>query len=224
MRHPVRQQNGRAGIPLEDASVVDAYDVQAEWLRRAMGDGAPVTAEPLADWLKGWGGLEAVGPEALAECSGRLADVLRPIVELRRGTPRPGPIDGPEAALAVLGAARACQPVESFWVLCLDARSRALGLLEVARGTITACLVHPREVFRPAIARGATHLVVLHNHPSGDPEPSPEDFALTERLVEAGRLLGIPVVDHLVVGRHGHRSALSPRAAIPDEAVASWDR
>ncbi len=178
----------------------------------------PKAQRRLAEWLRGWGGLEALGPEALAECSGRLADVLRPIVELRRGCRSPAPIDGPEAAVRALGPARARQPVESFWVLCLDARSRLLGLVEVARGTVTACLVHPREVFRPAIARGATHLVVVHNHPSGEPEPSPEDEALTERLVAAGQLLGIPIVDHLVVGREGYRSA----AAIPRPAVASW--
>ncbi|MEM1022576.1 MAG: JAB domain-containing protein [Myxococcota bacterium] len=190
---------------------MDGCEEEAAWLRQAMGPGALgnwAGEGELADWLRGWGGLGALGPEALAECSGRLADVLRPIVELGRGEALPIRVDGPEAAIRVLGRARARQPVESFWVLSLDARSRVLGLSEVGRGTVSACLVHPREVFRPAIARGATHVVVLHNHPSGRPEPSPEDLALTKRLVEAGHLLGIPLVDHLVVGREGHCSAL----------------
>lgn len=95
---------------------------------------------------------------------------------------------------------------ESFWVVMLDARGRALGVAEVARGTLTACLVHPREVFRPALTRGAARIIAVHNHPSGDVAPSEEDRALTIRLAECGALLGIPLVDHVVVGRSGFSS------------------
>jgi len=98
------------------------------------------------------------------------------------------------------------QPAESFWVLLLDAHSRVIGEHRVAEGTLTACLVHPREVFAPAIRHRASHVVLVHNHPSGDPTPSEEDLALTERLTEAGQMIGIPVVDHVIVARTGFRS------------------
>jgi DNA repair protein RadC len=67
-------------------------------------------------------------------------------------------------------------------------------------GTLTTSLVHPREVFRSAVREAAAALIAVHNHPSGDPEPSAEDLEVTRRLIEAGRLLGIPLLDHVVVG------------------------
>lgn len=95
----------------------------------------------------------------------------------------------------------ACQ--ECFIVLLLDGRQRVLGKQVISRGTLTASLVHPREVFRPALAACAASLVLVHNHPSGDPTPSAEDRAVTQRLVEAGELLGVRVVDHIVVAEGG---------------------
>ena len=84
--------------------------------------------------------------------------------------------------------------------MVLDAKNRALGYHVASTGILNASLVHPREVFKVAILANAAALVVLHNHPSGDPLPSAEDYAITERLVAAGRLLGIRVLDHVVVG------------------------
>jgi len=95
---------------------------------------------------------------------------------------------------------------ECFAVLLLDGRQRALGKRVVSRGTLTASLVHPREVFRPALAACAAALVLVHNHPSGDPTPSEEDCAVTRRLVRAGELLGVRVVDHIVVAESGYVS------------------
>jgi DNA repair protein RadC len=89
---------------------------------------------------------------------------------------------------------------EEFWVLLCDVKNQVTGSAMVSRGTLDASLVHPREVFRLAIAGNAANVVFVHNHPSGDPEPSAEDVTLTERLVEAGRLLGIPVLDHIIIG------------------------
>ncbi len=89
---------------------------------------------------------------------------------------------------------------ETFHVLILDAKHRLRARELVSQGTLTASLVHPREVFRAAIRLSAAALVVVHNHPSGDPEPSTEDLGATRRLVEAGRLLGIPLLDHVVIG------------------------
>ena len=81
-----------------------------------------------------------------------------------------------------------------------------MGEVLVSQGTLTASLVHPREVFRAAIRRCAAALVLVHNHPSGDPEPSSEDRQVTERLVRAGEVLGIRVLDHVVVAERGYHS------------------
>ena len=102
---------------------------------------------------------------------------------------------------------------EEFHVILLNARNRVIRECLVTRGTLDSSLVHPREVFRPAIIAGAAGLILVHNHPSGNPHPSPEDRAVTERLVEVGRLLGIPVVDHVVVGHDSWRSVLAEMPA-----------
>jgi len=88
---------------------------------------------------------------------------------------------------------------EVFVALALDVRHQIREEIEVSRGTLTGVDVHPREVFRPLVRQGAAAVVVAHNHPSGDPTPSPEDLVLTERLRKVGDLLGIPLLDHLIV-------------------------
>jgi DNA repair protein RadC len=98
------------------------------------------------------------------------------------------------------------RPRESFHVLLLDGRHRLVSIDEVSVGTLTASLVHPREVFREAIRQAAAALLLVHHHPSGDPSPSPEDRSVTDRLCAAGHLLGIPVVDHVIVAEEGHFS------------------
>lgn len=92
------------------------------------------------------------------------------------------------------------EAVEVFAVLLLDGKHRVSGMAEVSRGTLTTSLVHPREVFGPALRMGAAAVIVAHNHPSGNPEPSKEDLAVTRRLIEAGQLLGVPVLDHVIIG------------------------
>lgn len=91
------------------------------------------------------------------------------------------------------------RPVEQFGVVLLDTKHRVLRTTVLSIGTLDASIVHPREVFREAAAAGAAALVLFHNHPSGDPEPSDEDFKLTVRLVAAGVLMGIDVIDHVVL-------------------------
>jgi DNA repair protein RadC len=97
-------------------------------------------------------------------------------------------------------------PHERFLVVLLDGRHRLMRHEMVSQGTLTASLVHPREVFRPALRESAAALVLVHNHPSGDPAPSSEDREVTARLVRAGELLGIPVLDHVVVAERGYTS------------------
>jgi len=90
--------------------------------------------------------------------------------------------------------------VEEFHVLALGSQSQVKGDLLITRGILNSSLVHPREVFRAAIAEAAAGIIVVHNHPSGDPTPSADDRAVTRQLVEAGRLLDLPVHDHVIVG------------------------
>jgi DNA repair protein RadC len=89
---------------------------------------------------------------------------------------------------------------EHFRVLLLDTKNKVLGMEEISIGSLNTSLVHPREVFRPAIRKACASVILIHNHPSGDPTPSSEDIAVTRRLYEAGRLLGIEVLDHVVIG------------------------
>jgi DNA repair protein RadC len=95
---------------------------------------------------------------------------------------------------------------EVFYAAHLDQRNQILSCEEVSRGTLSATFVHPREVFKSAILSSAAGIIVAHNHPSGDPSPSPDDRELTARLVHAGRILGIPVLDSIVIGHERYHS------------------
>jgi DNA repair protein RadC len=103
---------------------------------------------------------------------------------------------------------------EVFAVALLTVRHRVLGLHTVSVGCLTSSLVHPREVFKPAILAGSAALLLFHNHPSGDPEPSAEDIALTRRLIAGGQLLGIEILDHLILGEAGRFVSLRERGVL----------
>jgi DNA repair protein RadC len=119
-----------------------------------------------------------------------------------RGKP-PAPIRGPDDVVAILGRKLRHEQREHFVVLLLNARHEVLRQEVVSVGSLNASIVHPREVFRPAIQHGAASVVLCHNHPSGDAEPSEEDLSITKRLVECGELLGIGVLDHVIVASRG---------------------
>ena len=120
---------------------------------------------------------------------------------LARAPLEPGlKLQSPEQVAAHFGARMRRYRQEVFVVLLLDSRHRLIGEVEVSRGSLNQSLVHPREVFAPALRESAAAILVLHNHPSGDPQPSREDHEVTRRLVRAGEILGIRVVDHLVLG------------------------
>ena len=108
-------------------------------------------------------------------------------------------------------------PRERFLVLLLDGRHRVIRPVVASEGTLTASLVHPREVFAPALREPAAAVVLVHNHPSGDPTPSREDREVTARLGAAGELLGIPVLDHVVVAEQGFVS-LREEGALPERS------
>lgn len=110
-----------------------------------------------------------------------------------------------------LGAELAHLDREQFVCAHLDVKNRLLSRELVSVGHLTSALVHPREVFKAALLANAASVVLLHNHPSGDPEPSREDVELTRRLVQAGDLLGIPVLDHVIVAGERHVSLTEHR-------------
>lgn len=112
-------------------------------------------------------------------------------------------IIGPRDLVALVAPRLEIEEQEVFVAVSLDTQHRVLGLTEVSRGTVNQSLVHPREVFRTAIALGAAALVVAHNHPSGDATPSAADRTVTEQLIAAGKVLGLPVHDHIIIGAPG---------------------
>jgi DNA repair protein RadC len=152
-------------------------------------------------------GLTRIGCADLARTpgiGGALASRLVAAVELGRRTLVTRPPDRPRFAtsaelarflLPQFGAA----PVERFGVVLLDTRHRLIAARLISIGTCDASLAHPRDVFREALLGGASAVVAFHNHPSGDPSPSPDDLALTRRLAKAGGVMGIELVDHLIL-------------------------
>jgi DNA repair protein RadC len=106
---------------------------------------------------------------------------------------------GPEDAFRLLRDRFANLDREHFLILLLSARNTVIGIETVSVGSLNASIVHPREVFKPAIEQSAVSMILAHNHPSGVADPSDDDLALTRRLVQVGELVGIPVTDHLIV-------------------------
>lgn len=143
--------------------------------------------------------------------TGRSGWVRETVVQYRGEPSRSRRIGSSVDVVALLREASVCQAedaTESFVVIAVDARNRTIGWTLAGRGGVTGCPVEPGSVFRPALIQGAVGVVLAHNHPSGDPTPSAEDVALTERLVRAGDLLGVRVLDHVIVGRDGSFSFL----------------
>lgn len=142
--------------------------------------------------VRGVGSARAAAVHAALEIGRRMA------AEAREAG---APLRGPRDVAAVFAPRLQDLPVEEFHVAILDAQHRLERDILITRGLLNSSLVHPREVFREAIAERAAAVILVHNHPSGDPTPSAEDRAVTEQLVAAGRLLDIPVHDHIIVGR-----------------------
>jgi DNA repair protein RadC len=115
-------------------------------------------------------------------------------------------IDDPAVAAAVLSGDLMWQPQERFAVLLLDVKHRLVGTRVISIGTATETLAHPRDIFREVIRQGAIRAIVAHNHPSGNVEPSLEDLALTRQLLAGAQFLGIPLLDHLILGNGDHLS------------------
>jgi DNA repair protein RadC len=103
---------------------------------------------------------------------------------------------------------------EHFVVLCLDGRHKVVAINTVSVGSLDTAFAHPREVFKPAVLSNSAAVVLAHNHPSGDPEPSPDDCRITARLTNAGNILGITVLDHVIVGQDERFCSLKQRGLL----------
>ncbi len=164
-------------------------------------------ANLVLDAAAGIHGLTRVSRDELGRVKGvgraKAAQILA-AVELGRRTLSRSPgdrvqFDGPEDVAAYLMPQYGSRSVEHFGIVLLDTKHRVLRTRVLSVGTLDASLVHPREVFREATLGGAAAIVLFHNHPSGDPVPSGDDVALTTRLVRAGDLMGVDVIDHIIV-------------------------
>ena len=170
-----------------------ALDLAARLLEVGEGSLRRVAMRPRAELLR----TEGIGPGkggrllAAFEIGARLAGEDRP------AAPR---IREPEDVARLFQARLRDLQVEEFHLLALDSQSQVLRQVLVTRGLLNSSLVHPREVFRAAIAEAAAGIIVVHNHPSGDPTPSAEDRTVTRQLAEAGRLLDLPLYDHVIIG------------------------
>lgn len=141
---------------------------------------------------KGMGIAKAAQIKAAIELGARL--------RLEAPQERPA-IHSPADAAAMVEYEMSALPVEHLRVINLDTRNRVINIENIYVGSLNASTVRVGELFKPAIQRNAASIIVLHNHPSGDPSPSPEDIALTRAIVQAGKLLDIEVLDHLVIGQ-----------------------
>jgi len=153
----------------------------------------------LAAWeMSDFSRVHGLGPAKAAE----LVAALEVARRMRERAHDPGErLDAPAKVWSRVEPLAAGLSVEKCWALCLNRRNRLLALHEVSSGTATSSLLHPREVFRQALRHAASAVIVAHNHPSGDPAPSHADRAVTRQLVEAGRIVGVELLDHVVIGR-----------------------
>ncbi len=115
-------------------------------------------------------------------------------------------IKNPESVVKAIRASIKDKAKEHFKLILLNPRNKIIGISTISIGTLNASLVHPREVFKDAITHSAASVVLAHNHPSGDPEPSEDDLKITKRLIEAGKILGIEVMDHIIIAKNGFLS------------------
>jgi len=153
---------------------------------------AGATIEQLCE-IKGIGPAKAVQIKASFELGKR--------EELDTVPPSGIDIKNPEAVVKSIRATIKDKAKEHFKLILLNTRNKIIGISTISVGTLNTNLVHPREVFKDAIVHNAASVVLVHNHPSGDPEPSEADLEITKRLVKSGQLLGIEVLDHIIVAK-----------------------
>jgi DNA repair protein RadC len=191
------------------SEALSAQEVLALILGRGIKDeSVMVTSQKLISRFGGLKGVANASLEELTQTKGigpAKAAQLKAALELSRrldadDSEKPRQVlKSPEDVVAVMRSKLKGKKKEHFWVICLDTRNRLINCRPVSMGSLDTSIVHPREVFKEAVSSSAASLIFVHNHPSGDPEPSKEDVELTKRLAKAGEIIGIDVLDHIIV-------------------------
>jgi len=188
---------------------LSAQEILALILGRGIaGESVTVTVQRLLSKFGSLKGIASASIEELSQVRGiglAKAAQIKAAFELSNrleGSPEAGkklPIKTPEEVMSLVKGRLRGKKKEHFLVLLLDTRGQLIKTSEISVGSLDTSVVHPREVFKEAISASAASVILVHNHPSGDPEPSEDDIKLTERLVQAGEIVGIDVLDHIIV-------------------------
>jgi len=213
-----RSERPRERLERHGAEALSSVELLAVILGRGTrGESVMLMAQKL---LSHFGNLQNVAGASLKELSEvkgiktAKAAQIKAAFELAKRMEDPeykkaSPVQSPQEAVQSIKSLLKGKKKEHFYVLCLDTRNRVTGINQVSIGNLDSSIVHPREVFKAAISSLAASVIFIHNHPSGDLEPSSEDINLTKRLTEAGELIGIPVLDHIIVSDKDYTSLKS---------------
>ena len=191
------------------SEALSAQEILALILGRGIkGESVMVTSQKLLSRFGNLKGIANASVEELSEIKGvglAKAAQIKAVLELSKrlegdaGERQKPMVKSPEDVVKIVKSQLKGKKKEHFLVLCLDTRNRLINCKPVSMGSLDTSIVHPREVFKEAVSSSAASVIFVHNHPSGDPEPSKEDVELTKRLVKAGEIIGIDVLDHVVV-------------------------
>jgi DNA repair protein RadC len=191
------------------SEALSAQEILALILGRGVkGESVMVTSQKLLSRFGNLKGIANASVEELTQTRGigpAKAAQIKAALELSKRLEadvgeKPQPVvKSPEDVAAVVKGQLKGKKKEHFLVLCLDTRNRLINCRSVSIGSLDTSIVHPREVFKEAVSASAASVIFVHNHPSGDPEPSKEDVELTKRLVKAGEIIGIDVLDHIII-------------------------
>ena len=198
------------------AEALSAQEILAVILGRGIaGESVMVTAQRL---LSQFGSLKGIADASLEELSKVRGIGLAKAAQIRAAFELASRLEGyqdsgkretaktPEDVVALVRSRLKGKKKEYFLALLLDTRNRLIRVAEISVGTLDSSIVHPREVFKEAVAASAASVIFAHNHPSGDPEASEDDLNLTKRLAEAGEIMGIDVLDHVIIGEEKYLS------------------
>lgn len=222
-------QRPRERLAAEGPEVLDDSSLIAILLRTgARRVSAIVLAQQLLEKFGSLRGIASASIHDLSQVSGlglakaaqlQAAFELGKRVSTKPAEPAPQITSPADAAQYVMEKLR-YEKKEKFVILLLNARSRLIKISTISVGTLTANLVHPREVFAEAIANGAECIILVHNHPSGEPIPSKEDRDITQRLYQVGELMGVKVADHIIIGE-GKFLSMAQERLMPSSGIFS---